>query len=81
MYNRDLSNRALIIAAIERVPIKIAIRPIAGKKRPLEMLERARPIEVYVNARIIPHTNAARNIGNVSIIHAQPLPITRMSTK
>ena len=63
------------------VPIKIAIRPIAGKNLPLEMLERERPIEVYVKERIIPDRNAPKNIGNVSIIHAHPLPLTKISER
>ena len=42
----DLSNKPSIIAAIDLVPIRMAIKPIAGKNLPRETLESANPIEV-----------------------------------
>ena len=39
-------NNPSIIEAIERVPINIAINPIAGKNLPLDTLESAKPIAV-----------------------------------
>ena len=78
-YNIELSKRLSIIEATDLVPINIAINPIAGKNLPRDMLDNDRPIDVYVNDNIIPAMNAPKNIGNVSIIQAHPLPLTNTS--
>ena len=56
------------------VPNMIPNSAIAGKNFPLLTLERANPMDEYVNTKKNPAIPAAKNSGNVSRTYAQPSP-------